>query len=217
MTEALSAIRRHEADILVGTQMIAKGHDFPNVTLVGVVNADTSLQMADFRAGESTVQLLMQVSGRAGRGEIPGRVVIQTYNPSHYTIQSVLNMSYDDFCSRELSSREVLQYPPYTRMLKILITSPDEKGTYEAAQKVAGVCRRLAEELRERKRFVAVMGPAPAPVMKLKDRFRWHIYVKAWTNSALQELMEAVVEETKELPLPRKTQLAVDRDPVSSF
>ena len=120
LVSALDAVRSGKADILLGTQMVAKGHDFPDITLVGIINADAGLQAPDFRSGEVLVQLLIQVAGRAGRGEEPGRVILQTYNPSHFTIESALKVDYDGFCREELKSRESLQYPPFTRLLKIL-------------------------------------------------------------------------------------------------
>jgi primosomal protein N' (replication factor Y) len=217
MLKLLDAVRCRRADVLIGTQMIAKGHDFPHITLVGVVNADTALQISDFRAGESTVQLLMQVAGRAGRGEKPGRVILQTYNPQHYTIRSVVNMDYMEFCKEELASREKLQYPPYTRMLKLLVTAPNEGVTRDAAHLLASLSREASDLLSEHNRHVAVLGPAPAPVQKLNNRFRWHIYIKGWTSQDLQLFIEAVMDRMKTVPQLRRVQIAVDRDPVSSF
>jgi primosomal protein N' (replication factor Y) len=193
--------------------MLTKGHDFPNITLVGVVNADTSLQIADFRAGETTVQLLMQVAGRAGRGDKPGRVILQTYNPYHYTIQSVLHLDYLGFCGKELESRERLQYPPFVRMLRFLVTSPGEELTRQAAHELADLSRAVAHEFRSQNRYLAILGPSPAPLVKLKNRFRWHIYVKTWMNQDLQQFTEAVLEQSMKHPLLRRVQLAVDRDP----
>ena len=211
--ECLKSIREHKANVLIGTQMLAKGHDFPNITLVGIVNADTALQIADFRAGETTVQLLMQVAGRAGRGDQPGRVLLQTYNPSHYTIESVLKMEYLGFCEKELESREKLQYPPFARLLRFLVTSTQEDLTRQAAYELAGLCRGIGSELRSQDQYLAILGPSPAPLAKLKNRFRWHVYVKAWTNQALQQFTEAVLDRSKGSPLLRRVQLAVDRDP----
>jgi len=213
LAESLDAIREHRANVLIGTQMLAKGHDFPNITLVGVVNADTSLQIADFRAGETTVQLLMQVAGRAGRGDRPGRVILQTYNPFHYTIQSVLHMDYLGFSRKELESRESLQYPPFARLLRFLVTSASEELTRQAAHELAGLCRKVAYEFRSQNQHLAILGPSPAPLVKLKNRFRWHIYVKAWKNRDLQQFTEAVLGQSSQYPLLRRVQLAIDRDP----
>lgn len=213
----LNAIRRHQADILVGTQMIAKGHDFPDITLVGIINADTALQIADFRAGETTVQLLMQVSGRAGRGDQPGRVILQTYNPQHYTIQSVLNRDYLNFCSKELESRTQLQYPPFTRLVKLLVTSPDEVQTRQASLQLAALCRNLAALLRRRNQPLAILGPSPAPLLKINQRYRWHIFAKAWSNQVLQDFIGMVLDRSKSLGIPARVQIAIDRDPTSSL
>ncbi|NLI82143.1 MAG: primosomal protein N' [Deltaproteobacteria bacterium] len=217
MAETLNAVRRGKAKILIGTQMIAKGHDFPDVTLVGIVNGDTSLQIADFRAGETTVQLLMQVAGRAGRGDTPGRVILQTYNPAHYTIDAVLKMDYLSFVEKELESRERLQYPPFTRLVKFLLTSPREENAREAAAQLAGLSREVAEDLRSENRHVAVLGPSSAVHARLKNRFRWHVFVKAWTNRDLQELINRVLSRKKGLAPLNRVHLAVDRDPVMTL
>lgn len=217
MLESLNALRHERANVLVGTQMVAKGHDFPKLTLVGVVNADTALQLADYRAGETTVQTLMQVAGRAGRGEMPGQVILQTYNPDHYTIRSVLKMDYEDFCSNELESRRQLQYPPFTRMLKLLVTATNEEAAKEAARVSADICRRVALGLRDEDRFVAVLGPSPAPLSRLKNRFRWHIFLKAWTSRALQQFTESVLSEVRSSTALRHAQVAVDRDPTMNL
>jgi primosomal protein N' (replication factor Y) len=216
MVQRLDAVRRRKADVLIGTQMIAKGHDFPDITLVGVLNADTALQIADFRAGESTVQLLIQVAGRAGRGDEPGRVILQTYSPSHYTLEAVVTMDYSSFCTRELHSRELLQYPPYTRLLKLLITAGDEASTRDAAMQLGSLCREVATALRAENCHVAVLGPAPAPLVKLKSRYRWHLFIKAWTNGEMDRFVSAVLEQSKSHPALRRVQLAVDRDPMTS-
>lgn len=213
ISERLEAVRERQVDVLIGTQMLTKGHDFPNITLVGIVNADTALQLADFRAGETTVQLLMQVAGRAGRGDQAGRVLLQTYNPSHYTIASVVHMEYLAFCEKELEAREQLQYPPFTRLLRLLVTSPDEELTQQAAHELAGLCRTVGSELRSQEHHLAILGPSPAPLAKLKKRFRWHLYVKAWTSQALQQFAEAVLERSQASPLQRRVQVAIDRDP----
>ena len=162
LVRALDAMRSGKADILVGTQMVAKGHDFPNITLVGIINADAGLQAPDFRAGEVLVQLLIQVAGRAGRGEEPGRVILQTYNPSHFTIESALKLDYDGFCREELKSRKNLQYPPFARLLKMLVTSASEESARGGARLLAAVCREKADDFRkygkERRRPGSVAG-----------------------------------------------------------
>jgi primosomal protein N' (replication factor Y) len=217
LVESLNAVRQDKADVLVGTQMIAKGHDFPNITLVVVVNGDTALQVPDFRSGETTVQLLMQVSGRAGRGDAPGRVILQTYNPSHYTIESVLKMEYMAFCEKELESRSTLQYPPFAKLLRLLVTASDEKKTEEASRRLAVLARETADRFRAEGRAVAVLGPSAAPLARLHNRFRWHLFIKAWTNQDLQHYTEALLAESKNSPVLRRVQLTVDRDPLTSL
>ena len=217
MIACLNALRHERANVLVGTQMVAKGHDFPNITLVGVVNADTALQIADYRAGETTVQTLMQVAGRAGRGDLPGRVILQTYNPDHYTIGSVLKMNYESFCLNELESRRLLQYPPFARMLKFLVTASDEGLAREASFALAEICRTISLEFHDGNHPIALLGPAPAPLARLKGRFRWHIFVKSWTSGALQRFTEAVLARSETSPTLRRAQLAVDRDPTMNL
>ncbi|ABK17125.1 replication restart helicase PriA [Syntrophobacter fumaroxidans] len=217
LVESLDAVRSGRANVLIGTQMVGKGHDFPDITLVGVINADTALQFPDFRAGETTVQLLMQVAGRAGRGEQPGRVILQTYNQFHYTLEAVLALDYERFCDIELQSREQLRYPPFARFLKFLVTSRSEAQTREAARRLAALCRETAERFDASGRPAAVLGPSPAPLLKLKDRYRWHVFVKAWTSRDLQDFTETVLSGARSDPALRRVQLAVDRDPMMSM
>ncbi|MFP5212606.1 MAG: primosomal protein N', partial [Acidobacteriota bacterium] len=217
MAERFDAIRSHKADVAIGTQMVAKGHDFPNITLVGVINGDTALQIADFRAGESTVQLLMQVSGRAGRGEKPGKVILQTYNPFHYTIASVLDRDYEGFCDKELESRRLLQYPPFARLLKFLVTAPEEETAKSASEALAEVCRETAQSLKAKNRHVAVLGPSPAPLFKLKNRYRRHIFIKTWTNQDMREFTLMVLQRSRSSAALRRAQVSIDRDPMMSI
>ncbi len=217
LVRALDAFRCRKAHVMVGTQMITKGHDFPNVTLVGVINADTSLQISDFRSGEITAQLLMQVAGRAGRGEKPGRVIIQTYNPNHYVIQAAAALDYDQFCESELSSRRSLQYPPFTRMARLLITGPQQASTAHAAMELGRIAREKKADVESQGVPVAVLGPAPAPLQKLKKRFRYNLYVKAWQARDLQIFLEKVLEGLSQHGAFKAVSVAVDRDPVSSL
>jgi primosomal protein N' (replication factor Y) len=168
--EALwKAFVKGEADILVGTQMVAKGLDFPGVTLVGVISADTSLHFPDFRAAERTFQLLTQVAGRAGRGSELGRVVVQTYTPDHYGIVAAEQHDYEAFSAQEIGFRRRAQYPPFTSLVRLLVTSDQENDAADTARLLARTCTCSG---------VTVVGPAPAPLSRLKDRFRWHILLK---------------------------------------
>ena len=214
---ALDAVRSGKADVLLGTQMVAKGHDFPNITLVGIIDADVGLQTPDFRAGEILVQLLIQVAGRAGRGEDPGRVILQTFNPSHFTIESALKLDYEGFCAEELKSRENLQYPPFTRLLKVLVTSGNEDSARAGAHLLAALCREKADSFRNAGRSVAVLGPSPSAYVKLKNRFRWQVYIKTWTSSDMQGFVEGVLESVKGDPNFRSVQITVDRDPATEI
>jgi primosomal protein N' (replication factor Y) len=217
LVSILDRMRNGEADVLLGTQMVTKGHDFPNITLVGVINADVSLQISDFRAGENTAQLLVQAAGRAGRGKDAGRVILQTYNPQHFSIRSVLSGDYLGFCEQELAARKRLQYPPFTKLVKLLVTAAREETAEQAAKQLAQLCRTLAVSFHAQEQPVAVLGPAPAPLWKLKDRYRWHLFVKAWTNPVLQRYTETLLAEACNLPELRRVELTIDRDPLTTL
>lgn len=217
LLDALDAVRSGRADILLGTQMVAKGHDFPDITLVGVINADAGLQVPDFRAGEGLVQMLIQVAGRAGRGSEPGRVILQTYNPFHFTIDSALKLDYDGFCEKELESRKILQYPPFTRLLKLLVTSAREDAAQSGARLLASICRETAASARESGRHIAVMGPSAAAYVKLKNRFRWHVFVKTWNSADMQSFTQTVLDSIRNDAGFRDVQVTVDRDPANDI
>ena len=176
----LSAFAEGEADVLLGTQMIVKGHDFPNVTLVGVLAADLSLNDSDYRAGEKTFQLLTQAEGRAGRGTLPGEAIIQTYRPEHYSIQQAAKQDYESFYEEEILYRELLEYPPAGHMLTILVVSKDEK-------RCKGLAVRLAKEAGA---YVHVIGPTPAAVSKVKDYYRYMIYLKSLKEEPIRQAKE---------------------------
>jgi primosomal protein N' (replication factor Y) len=173
--EILEAWFAGELDILIGTQMISKGHDAAGVTLVGVVHADLSLGIPDFRAAERTFQLLSQVAGRAGRGSRPGRVIVQTYRPDHFAIAAAVRHDYEAFATRELEARAELGYPPLTRMALLRIEGEDEKAVDSAATAAARALARLAD----RTEGLVVRGPAPAPIEKRKGRYRYQIQLRA--------------------------------------
>ena len=171
----LSAFAKHKADILIGTQMIVKGHDFPLVTLVGIIAADLSLYAGDFRAGERTFQLLSQAAGRAGRDTIPGEVVIQTYNPEHYSIVTAAQGDYDAFYEQEMLYRRLMQYPPAAHILLVLITSKEEEKADRAIIHAGEV---LKDYISSHKLTSQIIGPAPAGISKVKDVYRRVIYIK---------------------------------------
>ena len=171
--DILAAFANQEADILVGTQMIVKGHDFPNVTLVGILLADMSLYAADYRSGERTFDLLAQAAGRAGRGSDPGEVVIQTYNPEHYSITAAAGHDYKSFYEEEMGYRMLMNYPPSWSMLKVLLFSTDEKKLEAYAEKLCAQAKTAARE------GTLVIGPSKAPIYKINDIFRMFVFAKS--------------------------------------
>lgn len=192
-SKILGQFGRGEADILIGTQMIVKGHDFPNVTLVGIIAADLSLNAGDYRAAERTYQLIAQAAGRAGRGGKSGEVVLQTYQPSHYSIVHAACQDYESFYNQEISIREMLHYPPVSNILGILVFSENE----ESASKLAGIISEIAEQYQT----VTVLGPADAPVAKAKDIYRKMVYGKCMDYSTLcsvKDYIEAFKEQDTE-------------------
>lgn len=201
----LEAFRRGEVDILLGTQMIAKGLDFPNVTLVGVINADTALHLPDFRAGERTFQLVAQVAGRTGRGEKGGRVLVQTLSPDHLAIRAAVRHDYEMFAHEELVARKLLHYPPYGSMIRMVVRGPVEETARAVAEQLAVELRRASDPQQ-----VRVMGPAVAAIAKLRDQFRFQIQVQA---EEMPPLHDIVTRATAKLKLPDKVFLAVDVDP----
>ena len=203
----LSRFGRGDIDVLVGTQMIAKGHDFPRVTLVGVVSADVGLGLADFRAAERTFQLLTQVAGRAGRGEMPGEAVIQTLYPDHYSIQLACRQDYPAFFERELRFRTAMRYPPIVSIINAIVRA----RTFSAAMDDAGA---IAEQLRRSAGDAAsfrVLGPAPAPLGKLRGEYRAQMLIKGTNRRRMREVLQAALAARPELA--RRT--IVDVDPLS--
>ncbi|HSO76899.1 MAG TPA: primosomal protein N' [Blastocatellia bacterium] len=178
-------------DLLVGTQMIAKGHDFHNVTLVGVVSVDAGLALPDFRAAERTFQLLTQVAGRAGRGNRPGRVIIQTYHPQHYSIVYAREQNYEEFYRRESNFRRSMHYPPFSALVNVLVHDKDLEKTNATAS-------RFARELREAASGTGlrVLGPAPAPISRIKGEHRVQVLIKASTRSQAREALERAMDRT---------------------
>ena len=203
--DILERVRRREVDILLGTQMIAKGLDFPRVTLVGVINADTGLHLPDFRSCERTFQLLAQVAGRAGRSRLPGEVVIQTYVPDHYVVRAAVAHDYRGFVERELGARTDPPYPPHLRMARIVVSSPAQAAALAAAEA-------LDAWLRSRNRpGVEVMGPAPAPIERLRGRFRWHVLLRG-SARGMARALDAVASGFR--PGGTDIRVSLDRDPL---
>src|SRR5664280_2191912 len=203
----LQGFREGAFDILVGTQMIAKGHDIPNVTLVGVVSADIGLGGPDFRAAERTFQLLTQVAGRSGRGSVPGVVLIQTINPDHYAVRIAAAQDYQAFYEKELAFRRMMRYPPFSAMANVLVRSEKKEMAMRLSSELGILLTPPPEKLR-------VMGPAEAPVARVKNEYRYQFLIKAASRTALNELLQRI----RAFALDRKwgaTALVIDVDPLS--
>ncbi len=209
--EILGRVERGEVDILLGTQMIAKGLDFPGVTLVGVINADVGLHLPDFRASERTFQLLSQVAGRAGRGSRGGEVLIQTSVPDHYAVRAAVGHDYPGFAERELAERERPVYPPHVRMANVVVSSPDPDAAARGAEGGAAWLRRRLEG--REGHSLEVVGPAPAPIERLHGRWRWHFLARSPSAAALGTACRALQEGYA--PPGGDVRLIVDRDPTA--
>ena len=204
---ALHALNEGELDLLVGTQMIAKGHDVHGVTLVGVVGADMALAMPDFRAAERTFQLLTQVAGRAGRGQMPGKVVLQTYFPDHYAVQSAARHDFTGFYGKELQFRKWMHYPPYAALANVLVRS----NKLDEALGWSGELGKWFEQTRHE--GVRVLGPAAAPILRLKRDYRYHFVLKSDSREKLNVVLRAMLDYASQDKIPR-TQVIVDVDAV---
>jgi primosomal protein N' (replication factor Y) len=205
-----------DLDILVGTQMITKGHHFPGVTLVGVIAADQSLFFPEYHAGERTFQLMAQVAGRSGRGGVPGRVLIQTYQPEHYVFQTIQGQDYEGFFQREIESRRELGYPPFTRLAMVRLSGVPEESVATQAKKLADSLRRTVRRDLDLASLVRVLGPAPAGLAKLKGRFRWQILLKSYGRPPLLTALHHL-RQSWSPPPKSKIDLTLDIDPVSLF
>lgn len=209
----LRKFSNHEIDILVGTQMITKGYDFPMVTLVGIIAADLSLGFPDFRAGERTFQILAQVAGRAGRGEKRGRVVIQTFNPEHYAISAATGHNFKLFFEKERELRSQLGYPPFSHLAVVRLKGNSEKKTSEAAHNVVRNIKGVLNRWPKRGKELQVLGPVEAPISRLKGKYRWQILIKSKSVSLLQILLNEIETRSKSFLQPNGVQLVLDIDP----
>jgi primosomal protein N' (replication factor Y) len=203
----LARFRDGDIDVLVGTQMIAKGHDFPRVTLVGVVSADVGLGLADFRASERTFQLLTQVAGRAGRGEQPGEAIIQTLYPDHYSIQLACKQDYRAFFKREIDFRQKMRYPPHVSLVNTVVRARTYLAAMDDATDLVQRVRQSAGE----KGDVRVIGPAPAPLGKLRGEYRVQFLVKGSNRKRVRESLHAAIASRPDVD----RRAIVDVDPLS--
>jgi primosomal protein N' (replication factor Y) len=208
LKEEIQRIAEGAADIIIGTQIVAKGHNFPLLTLVGVIDADLGLQGSDLRAAERTFQLIRQVAGRAGRAELRGTALLQTYQPDHPVIAAILGGDEEAFWSAEAAERRAANVPPYGRMAGIILSSPDVTQVFDFGAELArrdGPLRRIG---------ASVYGPAPAPIARVRGRHRVRLLVKADKTAPLQA---ALAEWVGQLKLPTNLRLAIDIDPQSFF
>jgi len=204
ITALLGRFAAGEIDVLVGTQMIAKGHDFPRVTLVGVISADVGLGLADFRAAERTFQLLTQVAGRAGRGEIQGEAIVQTLYPKHYSIRHACRQDYNAFYQDEITFRRGMKYPPAVGLINAVVRARTREGAMSDAGELVTALRVGSEPFR-------VLGPAPAPLARLKGEYRAQLFVKGANRPAMREALQTVLATRPEI----RRRTTVDVDPIS--
>ncbi len=202
-----------EVDILLGTQMIAKGLDLPGVTLVGVISADQTLFLPDFRAAERGFQLMTQVAGRAGRADLPGEVLIQTHVPHHYALRFALDHDFEAFFQKEMHIRRVLRFPPAQRLVSLLFTGAAEASVAAAAKRMGQICRNLThrDEFHER---LGVIGPGPAPIARHSDRWRWRLLLRSTSARVLHDALAQARSAHDSKPTPRGVHLAIDVDPL---
>ncbi len=202
----LQSLQQRELDILVGTQMVTKGHDFPFITLVGVVAADTSLNMPDFRAAERTFQMLTQVAGRGGRGLTPGRVIIQTFNPDHYVLKHAQKHDYISFYEDEIEFRRTLVYPPFSRIINLRLSASSQDILSQTARELGQDARALCARLDAN---AEIIGPAPSPLSKIRGRYRWQMLLKGANIKTLHQIAFALVRKHT----TASVRLTVDVDP----
>jgi primosomal protein N' (replication factor Y) (superfamily II helicase) len=210
--DILDRVGRGEVDILLGTQMIAKGLDFPGVTLVGVIDADVGINLPDFRAAERTFQLLAQVAGRAGRSVKPGHVIVQTRMPDHHAVVCAVTHDYLSFVERELEDRRAPAYPPMIRLANVVISGLDEAAVAAVAQSAASWLQRLVEN--RGLTGVRLIGPAPSPIARIKSRYRWHLLLKSADGKVLTNVLRFLAERF-DVPDRHELRLSIDRDPVT--
>jgi len=214
IVKLLKGLKDQTTDILIGTQMVAKGHDFPNITLVGIICADLSLSFPDFRAGERTFQLLAQVAGRAGRGASPGRVILQTYNPDHFSILAARDQDFNSFYQREIEFRKALNYPPFSRMIQLKISGRDPKMTQNYARKLGDCCRSLKISNPSFYGSLEIMGPIESSLTKIARRYRWQVLLKGGRVRALHQFVGQLLVENPTVFHHSRVRVAIDVDPL---
>ena len=222
--QILAAFEQQKIDILIGTQMVSKGLDFPNVTLVGVIAADTALNLPDFRAGEQTFSLLTQVAGRSGRAELEGKVVIQTYMPEHYCIATAQQHDYLGFYKQEVEARGALRYPPFSHVAVLLLRGKDEKAVIDTAHIVRDQLEMWQTDREHTSRVadieepaVEILGPAPAPLSKIEGKFRWHLLLRSPTAEKIGQLLKHLVDDPPATIKSKAIEFVIDIDPTNTL
>lgn len=211
----LKGLKNQSIDILVGTQMVAKGHDFPNITLVGIICADLSLSFPDFRAGERTFQLIAQVAGRAGRGTSPGRVILQTYNPDHFSISAAKDQNFISFYKQEINFRKTLNFPPFSRMIQLKISGKDQQLTKDYASALGNLCLSLKTSNASAYASIEILGPIESSLTKIARRYRWQVLFKGTRTNALHQFVGQLMADNPAVFNHRRVRVVVDVDPVS--
>ena len=202
MEESLAKIHNSEVDIIVGTQILAKGHHFPNITLVGIIDGDLGLSGADLRASEHTYQLINQVAGRAGRSEKPGEILVQTFKSEHPLFQSLSANNPEDFVNLEIENRQKQQLPPFTKYAAIIISGRNKQQTENTAKLLRRTCPKN----------IKIFGPAPAPLFMIRGKVRWRILLKSNRKNALNSEISTWLSQLKN---PNGVKITVDIDPIT--
>jgi primosomal protein N' (replication factor Y) len=214
--EILGSMKNGKADILIGTQMIAKGHDIPGVTLVAIIDADVGLHLPDFRASEKAFQLITQASGRAGRGDTQGRVLIQTREPNHPTIVAASKGRFKAFARYEMDYRKSLNYPPWGKLLRVVISSTNSQDAYSLSCNVKDILTKFVNQklaaANDGEINLTLLGPSPAPHERLRGRFRWHFLIKSNSAKSISELANSL--NLIKLNKANDCRISVDVDPV---
>ena len=209
LRSVLFGFAERELDILVGTQILAKGHDFPDVTMVGVLAADAGLSFPDFRSAERTFQLLTQVAGRAGRGNAPGRVVIQSFYPDNYAMHFAQKQDYRGFFEKEIEYRKLMGYPPFRSLIQIVVSDPDDSKAMRNAEKIAGALKAHSEKI-EAKSRPHILGPAAAPLEKLRGNYRMQILIKVRSGEDIIPVLQDCFADLDRQKISSKVNVDVD-------
>lgn len=222
--QILAEFEQQKIDILIGTQMVSKGLDFPNVTLVGVIAADTALNLPDFRASEQTFSLLTQVAGRSGRADLEGKVVIQTYMPEHYSIEAAQKHDYLGFYAEEVVARDALRYPPFAHVATLLLRGKDEQAVIDAAHAARDQLEiwqtdpeHASQVPKVEETSVEILGPAPAPLSKIEGKFRWHLLLRSAYPEKMAQLFKRFTDEPPTIIKSKAIEFVIDIDPTNTL